>query len=131
LPYQFFRARARFRRALVSKFTILSIDFNGAVQRECFLAAYAWKLMWGLPAAMTEFSLNLTVKFGIQEIVVALFGCRLERYVWSTFSQGRTNYLPLLFRFAIFVYWTSNSKRNPKKRKDEPAQTGESGPDLI
>jgi len=95
LPYQFFRARARFRRALVSKFTILSIDFNGAVQRECFLAAYAWKLMWGLPAAMTEFSLNLTVKFGIQEIVVALFGCRLGRYVWSTFSQGRTNYLLL------------------------------------
>ena len=48
-----------------------------------------------------------------------------------TFSQGRTNYLLLFFRFAIFVYWTSNSKRNPKKRKDEPAQTGESGPDLI
>jgi len=51
--------------------------------------------MWGLPAAMTEFSLNLTVKFGIQEIIVALFGCRLGRYVWSTFSQGRTNYLLL------------------------------------
>jgi hypothetical protein len=130
LPYQFFHARTGFSRALVSKFTILSIDFNDAGQRESFLADYAGKLVWGLPAAMTEFSLTLpsTVRDPRDRC----------RFVWMpagavcvvqgrffTFSQGRTNYLLLLFRFAIFVYWTSNFKRNPKKRKDESAGTGE------
>jgi len=66
---------------------ILSIDFNGAGQMECFLAAYAWKLMWGLPATMTEFSLTWPSTVRIQEIVVALFGCRLGRYVWSRVSS--------------------------------------------
>jgi len=41
------------------------------VKVESFLADHAWKLMWGLPAAMTEFSLTYRQQFGIQEIVVA------------------------------------------------------------
>jgi hypothetical protein len=47
------------------KFTILSNDFNAAGQRESFLADHAWKLMWGLPAAMTDS--HYCQQFGIQE----------------------------------------------------------------
>jgi len=54
---------------------------TSSVKRESFLADHAWKLMWGLPAAIPEFSLTFPLEFGIQKFTVAGFGCRLGRYV--------------------------------------------------
>lgn len=113
---------------LVSKFTILSIDFNDAGQRESFLADYAGKLVWGLPAAMTEFSLTLpsTVRDPRDRC----------RFVWMpagavcvvqgrffTFSQGRTNYLLLLFRLRyLFIGLLILNETRKSARTNLPKQ---------
>jgi hypothetical protein len=68
LPYQLFRARQYFAEPFVSGFTILSIDFKYAGQRESFRAVYGASSCGGLPAAITEFLTTLPSEVEIQTV---------------------------------------------------------------